>query len=111
MRKEQKPWGIAGDVGAAKRTIEITMSDTMRFSPSTINVKQGEAVRFVVRNSGKMLHEIVIGTRKKLDEHAALMVKFPTMERDEPCMATASCDTWAEMAPACILLPLAQKIC
>ena len=87
MRKEQKPWGIAGDVGAAKRTIEITMSDTMRFSPSTINVKQGEAVRFVVRNSGKMLHEIVIGTRKELDEHAALMVKFPTMERDEPYMA------------------------
>ena len=46
MRREQKPWGIVGDVGAAKRNIEITMSDTMRFSPSTINVKQGEVVRF-----------------------------------------------------------------
>jgi uncharacterized cupredoxin-like copper-binding protein len=34
-----------------------------------------------------MLHEFVIGTQKKLEEHAALMVKFPNMEHDEPYMA------------------------
>jgi uncharacterized cupredoxin-like copper-binding protein len=30
---------------------------------------------------------MVIGDKKTLDEHAALMVKFPGMEHDEPYMA------------------------
>ena len=85
-RIEQKAWGIAGDAQAVRRTIEIRMSDTMRFSPDRIDVKQGETVRFVVRNTGQVLHELVIGTRKELDEHAALMMKFPAMEHDEPYM-------------------------
>ena len=87
VKKEQKPWGIAGDAKSAKRTIEIAMSDDMRFAPSNIEVKQGETVKFVVRNKGKVLHEMVIGDKKTLDEHAALMVKFPGMEHDEPYMA------------------------
>ncbi len=85
--KEQKPWGIADDAKAATRTIAITMTDNMRFSPDRIEVKQGDAVKFVIRNEGKMLHEMVIGTKKELDEHAALMLKFPNMEHDEPYMA------------------------
>jgi uncharacterized cupredoxin-like copper-binding protein len=87
VKKEQKPWGIAGDAKAAKRSIEIGMSDSMRFTPNRIEVRQGETVRFVVRNTGKVMHEFVIGTQKELEEHAALMVKFPTMEHDEPYMA------------------------
>ena len=43
-------------------------------------------MRFVVRNDGKMLNEMVIGTRKALDEHAAAMAKFPGMEHDAPYM-------------------------
>ncbi|MEJ5992402.1 cupredoxin family protein [Ramlibacter sp. PS3R-8] len=86
VKKEQKDWGIAGDAKAAKRTIEVSMLDTMRFSPDKIEVKQGDTVRFVVKNSGKMMHEMVIGTKKDLDEHAALMAKFPNMEHDEPYM-------------------------
>ena len=85
--KEQKEWGIAGDAKAAKRTINLSMNDDMRFTPNAITVKQGETVRFVVKNTGKQMHEVVIGTKKDLDEHAALMVKFPKMEHDEPYMA------------------------
>lgn len=84
--KEQKPWGIAGDAKHA-RTIEITMSDAMRFTPDRIEVKQGESVRFVVRNTGGMLHEMVIGSADELKEHAALMKRFPNMEHDEPYMS------------------------
>lgn len=87
VKKEQKPWGIAGDAKAAKRTIEVQMLDTMRFVPDRIAVRQGETVRFVVKNAGKVMHELVIGTKKELDEHAALMAKFPDMEHDEPHMA------------------------
>lgn len=86
-RKEQKEWGIAGDPRTAKRTIAIRMTDAMRFTPDRIEVRQGETVKLVVKNAGKMLHEFVIGTRKDLEEHAALMAKFPNMEHDEPYMA------------------------
>ena len=63
------------------------MSDAMRFSPDRIEVRQGETVKFRIRNSGRMLHEMVIGTPAELREHAALMLKFPNMEHDEPYMA------------------------
>jgi uncharacterized cupredoxin-like copper-binding protein len=87
VKKEQQPWGIAGEPREATRTIEIAMGDDMRFRPSAIEVKEGETVRFVVRNRGKLLHELVIGTKQALEEHAALMRKFPGMEHDEPHMA------------------------
>lgn len=86
VKTEQKPWGIAGEPLAAKRTIEIHMADNMRFTPHRISVKRGETVRLVVHNSGQVMHEMVIGTKKELDEHAALMAKFPEMEHDEPYM-------------------------
>ena len=85
--KEQQPWGIAGDRRQITRTIEVGMSDQMRFSPDQLEVKQGETIRFVIRNEGKMLHEFVLGTRTELDAHAAMMVKFPGMQHDEPYMA------------------------
>nr|WP_298166157.1 cupredoxin family protein [uncultured Pseudomonas sp.] len=85
--KEQKAWGIAGDSDQIDRTIEVSMTDQMRFTPDRIEVKLGETIRFVHRNNGQMLHEFVLGTKKDLDEHAALMVKFPGMEHDEPYMA------------------------
>ena len=87
VKKEQKDWGIAGDAKAATRTIEVSMLDTMKFSPDKIDVKVGDTVKFIVKNSGQQLHEFVIGTKKENDEHAALMVKFPNMEHDEPYMA------------------------
>ena len=87
VKKEQKDWGIAGDLKDVKRTIEITMSDAMRFTPNRIEVRQGETVRLVHRNKGKLLHEFVLGTPKELEEHAQLMKKFPTMEHGEPYMA------------------------
>lgn len=87
VKKEQKAWGIAGDRRAAKRTVEIRMSDDMRFAPSRIDVRQGETLRLVLRNTGAVLHELVIGTPKELEEHAALMLRFPGMEHDEPYMA------------------------
>jgi uncharacterized cupredoxin-like copper-binding protein len=90
VRKEQKEWGIAGDSKAAKRTIAMKMTDDMRFTPDKLEVTEGDTIKFVFRNRGKVLHEFVLGTKHQLDEHAALMVKFPGMEHDEPYMAHVS---------------------
>jgi len=87
VKLEQKPWGIAGTAKPGVRTVEIKMTDNMRFSPDLVEIKQGETVRFVHTNNGKIMHEFVLGTKKELDEHAALMKKFPGMEHDEPYMA------------------------
>lgn len=83
---EQTAWGIAGKPADARRTITVDMTDTMRFTPGKITVQEGETVRFVVRNRGRMLHEMVIGTPEELAKHAAMMAKFPDMEHDEPYM-------------------------
>jgi uncharacterized cupredoxin-like copper-binding protein len=80
------PFGRPGDQKAVSRTISVRMSDTMRFSPDRLTVKRGETIQFVVKNDGKLLHEMVLGTGKSLEEHAALMRKFPEMEHDEPYM-------------------------
>jgi uncharacterized cupredoxin-like copper-binding protein len=85
--KEQKDWGIAGEREQVDRSIEIRMTDHMRFTPDKLQVRLGETIRFVHRNDGQMLHEFVLGTRSELDAHAALMVKFPGMQHDEPYMA------------------------
>ena len=83
---EQTDWGIAGRRAQA-RTVHVRMSDAMRFTPDRLRVKQGETLRLVIHNDGRMLHEFVIGTGPVLDEHAALMQKFPDMEHDQPYMA------------------------
>ena len=63
VRKEQKDWGVAGDAKAVRRTIEFRMGDNMRFTPERIDVRQGETLRFRVQNTGKVMHEFVIGTK------------------------------------------------
>jgi uncharacterized cupredoxin-like copper-binding protein len=97
VKKEQKDWGIAGDAKSARRTIEVSMSDTMRFTPDVITVRRGETVRFVFRNAGQLLHEFVIGTQSELEAHAALMMKFPNMEHDEPYMAHVPAGTTGQI--------------
>jgi len=83
---EQTVWGITGKRAEAKRTITIDMTDAMRFTPDALTVQEGETVRFVVRNRGRMLHEMVIGTPEELAKHAAMMARFPSMEHDAPYM-------------------------
>ena len=80
--------GKPGDAKKVSRTIAITMSDSMRFSPASVSAKKGETIRFVLKNEGKLKHEMVLGTIEELKEHAALMVKFPQMEHADPNQAS-----------------------
>jgi len=90
-------FGRTGDAKKAVRTVRVDMSDAMRFTPGSIEVKRGENVRFVVRNTGKVMHEMVIGTMQALKEHAELMKKHPGMEHDEPYMAHVAPGKTAEI--------------
>ena len=79
-------WGVQGDPRKATRTINIDMADTMRFTPDTIEVEPGTTVKFVVKNGGAQMHEMVIGTEAALREHAEMMKRHHDMAHDEPFM-------------------------
>lgn len=85
--KEQKPWGIAAEPREAKRTVDIRMTDDMKFTPRHLEVREGETLRLRAINDGRLMHEIVIGSTEELQAHAELMRKHPGMEHDEPYMA------------------------
>lgn len=90
-------FGRTGNPTQVSRTVRVSMSDRMRFTPDALTVRAGDAVRFVVRNEGKLMHEFVLGTARELAEHAEAMKKFPTMEHDEPYMAHVAPGRQAEV--------------
>jgi uncharacterized cupredoxin-like copper-binding protein len=80
--------GEPGDPKKVSRAIQLIMTDDMKFTPSKIDVKRGETIKFVVRNAGQIKHEMVIGPMAELKEHAEMMRKMPGMEHAEPNMVT-----------------------
>ncbi|MDA8382958.1 MAG: cupredoxin family protein [Betaproteobacteria bacterium] len=79
-------FGHPGTAAKADRTIRITALDTLRFSPSIVKVREGETVRFVVTNQGKLMHEFVLGDKRAQVAHEAEMERMAamgmTMDRD-----------------------------
>ncbi|MBI3700565.1 MAG: cupredoxin family protein [Afipia sp.] len=76
----------AGEPGNAKkpsREIAILMSE-MDYTPSKIEVKRGEQIRFVIRNVGSESHEFLLASTADNLKHAEAMKKNPDMEHDEP---------------------------
>ena len=83
---EPTDFGQEGNPGKVTKTVKVDMTDNMRFTPAAVKVRRGDTVKFVVHNDGKVLHEMVLGTRQAIQAHAALMKKFPEMEHSDPNM-------------------------
>lgn len=64
--------GRMGDARKVTRVIEVVATDNA-FSLKSLQVKDGETVRFVVRNDGLDPHELLIGTRAEHAEHLKMM--------------------------------------
>lgn len=65
-----------GEPGAPKgvdRTIHVAARDT-EFAVSTLNVKPGETIRFVVTNEGEIDHDFTIGPAKLQAAHRREMM-------------------------------------
>jgi uncharacterized cupredoxin-like copper-binding protein len=69
----------------------------MEFTPARIEVKRGEQIRFVLRNTGKEDHEFLLATKAENLKHAAVMKKHPHMEHDEPNGARLAPNKTAEL--------------
>ena len=84
---EETAFGIAGDPKKASRPVTIFMSESdgkMSFIPSIVEVRQGEQIKFVLRNNGEIDHELVLATFAMNMAHAEEMKKNPDMEHDDP---------------------------
>jgi uncharacterized cupredoxin-like copper-binding protein len=86
-RVEPTAFGQEGDPKKVSRIIKVDMTDNMRFAPADLTVKAGQTVKFVGHTSGQVLHEMVLGTKEAIAEHASLMKKFPEMEHADANMA------------------------
>ena len=93
----QHPWGRQGFAGAVVRSVNIHMSDRMRFTPERLQVKRGQTLRLRVHNRGRLQHELVIGTIDSLRRHAELMKQHPDMEHGEAYMAHVAPGASAEL--------------
>jgi uncharacterized cupredoxin-like copper-binding protein len=82
--------GKPGIATKVSRTVTIDMRDDMKFHADVIKAKQGETIRFIVKNSGKVKHEMVLGTAKDLKDHNEVMKKNPGMEHEDANMVTVA---------------------
>jgi uncharacterized cupredoxin-like copper-binding protein len=80
-------YGHPGDPAKGGRVVQIVMTETdsgMAFTPTLIEVRQGEQVQFVLRNGGELDHELVIGTVEANRRHAEEMASHPDMAHEDP---------------------------
>ena len=77
------PVGLAGRAmaqSAGARTIGLTMVDSFYRPSSTIQLRRGDRVKFVLRNRGKLPHEAVIGTPAEQMAHEKEMVAMGAID-------------------------------
>ena len=67
--------GMPGDAANVSRTVLIIAKDN-KFNLKKIQVKDGETIRFVIKNKGNLVHEMTIGTPEIQKSHQAEMQKM-----------------------------------
>jgi uncharacterized cupredoxin-like copper-binding protein len=72
------------------RSVDVSMSDDMRYSPDSFEFFAGQTIRFTVSNVGQLRHEFFVGDVAAHEEHAAEMREMPedSMGHDEPGLLT-----------------------
>ncbi len=83
-------FGAPGKPASATRSITVNLADNY-YEPDAISVKQGETVRFVLKNNGELQHEFSIGTLAAHTEHRKEMAQMMEMrEMDHSKMVMPS---------------------
>ena len=80
-------FGQPGKQGRPTRAVIVTMREkegAMMFIPDRFEVRRGEQIRFMLRNSGAIDHEFVLATAEENRKHLEEMMKNPDMEHDDP---------------------------
>ncbi|WP_028694383.1 cupredoxin domain-containing protein [Pseudomonas cremoricolorata] len=70
---ESFAFGEPAPAAEATRTVEVLLKD-IAFEPSSLQVKAGETVRFVLINEGQLPHEFNLGTKAMHVDHQKEML-------------------------------------
>jgi uncharacterized cupredoxin-like copper-binding protein len=93
----------AGEPGDAKkpfRVLEVAISEkdgAMTFSPAKVDVKLGEQIKFIIKNTGALKHEFHLASVQQNASHLIEMRKNPEMVHDDPNVQTIEPEKEAEM--------------
>lgn len=71
-------FGHPAQAQAASRTVEIILGD-MYYQPTSVQVKAGETLRFVLKNQGQLAHEFSLGDAAMHAEHQKQMLAMQSM--------------------------------
>jgi uncharacterized cupredoxin-like copper-binding protein len=63
--------------------VAVKLSDNLKMEPAAIKVPVGQAVTFVVTNSGATEHEFIVGDEAVQMEHEGDMASMGGMSQDE----------------------------
>jgi len=74
--------GGGSPTGQAPRTVQVQMTDELRFEPAEFTVQAGETVRFEVTNAGEIVHEFLIGDEAAQEQFEMEMAEGGGMEHD-----------------------------
>ncbi len=69
------------------RVVELAMTEgsgTMAFWPNTVEVKAGEQIKFVIKNTGALDHEFKLDSSEQIAKHKIAMERNPEMIHDDP---------------------------
>jgi uncharacterized cupredoxin-like copper-binding protein len=64
------------------RTVQVQMSDELRFEPAEFTFQAGETVRFEVTNAGAIVHEFLIGDEAAQEDFEKEMSEGGGMAHD-----------------------------
>ena len=84
----RSPVGAPGDAAKVSKVFDVRMLDSMRFEPSSFEVRAGQTVKFVVTNAGQIRHEFGVGTHDEQQAHAEMMLADPEMKHEDGSVIT-----------------------
>ena len=70
--------GKIGDAKDVRKVVRVSMYDNY-FKPSSIKVKKGQTVKFIIENKGEFVHEFNIGTKEQHIKHQPEMAMMTEM--------------------------------
>ena len=73
----------SGDAKKPARIVKVTMGEVdgrMMFMPAKVDVKEGEQIKFMLRNNGELDHEFVLGCAADHLQHVKAMKANPDIE-------------------------------
>ena len=70
--------GKIGDKKDVRKVVRVSMYDNY-FKPSSIKVKKGQTVKFIIENKGEFVHEFNIGTKEQHIKHQPEMAMMTKM--------------------------------